>query len=112
MFIEVYKIKFKTENISDCLIFYIVLSLELHESKKVGQECHILYEELLTFDNFSTVWWTWCVKINKLYAVFEWNKWWFKNNTLNLIRIVLVWHTFIKNDAYTLNVVIIYSFIW
>ena len=32
-----------------------------------------LYKKLLTFHNFSTEWWTWCVRIYKIYAISLWH---------------------------------------
>ena len=53
-----------------CVSFSGVIWIE-----KVCQKWHTFYKELLTFDDFFTEWWTWCVKINKLYAIFMWHTW-------------------------------------
>ena len=37
--------------------------------EKVCKKWHTLYQELLTFDNISTKWEPWCIKINKSYVV-------------------------------------------
>ena len=47
----------------------VSFSLWLYKSKKCVKNDTLLYQELLTFDNISTKWEPWCVKINKSYVV-------------------------------------------
>ena len=42
------------------------------------QKWQTLYKELSTFDKYSTDWWTWRIKIDKLYTVFATSIWFAK----------------------------------
>ena len=79
-----------TKKSRDCFPNIHILSNEcvvlpgLNSSKKVCQK-------LLYFDHFSSQWWTWFVKMNKLYAIFL-------SYTKYTIYIAPVWHTLNKKQ--------------
>ena len=61
-------------------MFRGLITLWSYMNRKMFKKWHTLYEDLSSFDHFSTEWWTWYVKIDEIYIVFMCHQW--HNNSI------------------------------